>query len=65
MSSPKMNSLRSTPTSVKGMQKTPSSRSLTARLSRNTLVTVRILLFTAKVMMTRPFPATARRRIDV
>lgn len=53
---PNMNSRRSVPTSVNGIQKVPRSRSLIARFSKKTFVTVLILLSRTKVRMTNPFP---------
>lgn len=59
---PKRNSLNSTPDNVKGMQKTPSKKSLTARLNRKILVTVRMLLLNTRVAITKAFPETARTK---
>ena len=63
MSDPNMNCLSRTPTRVNGIQKTPSSRSLTARFSRNILVTDRIRLLAPSVMITSALPIMANRNI--
>ena len=60
---PKMKSRSKAPTSVKGIQKTPSSRSEKARFSRNRLVTVRILEFWNSVRMTRTLPVMPSRKM--
>ena len=61
--SPKMKSLSSWPMSVNGMQNTPSSKSEMARLSRNMLVTVRILEFCRMVRITRTLPVIPNRKM--
>ncbi len=61
--SPKMKSLSSWPMSVNGMQKTPSSRSEMAKLSRNMLVTVRIRVFCRMVRITRTLPVMPSRKM--
>lgn len=48
---------------VKGMQKTPSSKSEMARLSRNMLVTVRIRVFCRIVRITRTLPVMPNRKM--
>ncbi len=48
---------------VKGMQKTPSSKSEMARLSRNRLVTVRIRVFCRIVRITRTLPVMPNRKM--
>lgn len=58
-----MKSLSSVPTRVKGIHRTPSRRSDTARLSRNTFVIVLILWLWTSVSITRELPATASRKI--
>lgn len=63
MKAPNTKSLFSVPTSVKGMQRTPKNRSEMAKLSRNTLVIVRIRLFCTRVRITSEFPMTARRKM--
>lgn len=63
MKAPNTKSLFSVPTSVKGMQRTPKNRSEMAKLSRNTLVIVRIRLFCTSVKITSEFPMTARRKM--
>ena len=63
MTCPKMKACIIIGTRVKGMQKTASSRSDTARFSRYMLVTVRIFLWRTRVRMTRLLPPTASRKI--
>ncbi len=65
ITSPKMKFLSSVGTRVKGMQNTASNRSLILKLSKNTLVTVLILLFCIKVRITNVFPTTESRNIMV
>lgn len=50
--------------SVKGMQKTHSIRSLTARDSRNRFVTVRMRRFRTRTVMMRLFPMKLRRKMS-
>jgi len=61
---PKMKSFMRLGMSVKGMQKTHSIRSLTARDSRNRLVTVRMRRFRTRTVMMRLFPMKLRRKIN-
>ena len=63
MTLPKMKACIIMGTSVKGMQKTASSRSLTAKFSRYILVMVRIFLCLTSVRITRQFPTTDRRKM--
>jgi len=58
-----MNSFNKTPTRVKGIQKTPSSKSLTAKLSKNMFVTDRIPLLAHNVIMTNELPIMAKKNI--
>lgn len=60
---PNTKSLRRAPIRVKGMQKTPSRRSDTDRLSRNTLVIVRMRWFCTRVKITSTLPTTANKNI--
>lgn len=50
-------------TRVVGMQKMPTSRSLTARLRMNMLVTVRMCRFLSTVKQTRALPTMQRRKM--
>lgn len=50
-------------TRVVGMQKIPTSRSLTARLRMNMLVTVRMCRFLSTVKQTRVLPTMQRRKM--
>lgn len=63
MAAPSTKFLRMLPTSVVGMQNTPRSKSLTARFSKNTLVTVLILLRCTNVRITSEFPTTAHTKM--
>ena len=62
---PKMKFFSSVGISVNGIQRTASSRSLTARFSKNRLVTVLIRRSCASVAMTRALPAIANRNMIV
>ncbi len=61
---PKMKSFMRFGMSVKGMQKTHSIRSLTARDSRNRFVTVRMRRFRTRTVMIRLFPMKLRRKMS-
>ena len=63
MKRPKMKRRKRTPTRVAGMQKTPSRRSLMAKLSRKMLVTERIERFKVSVMITSRLPTTASTKM--
>lgn len=52
-------------TRVVGMQKMPTSRSLTARLRRNMLVTVRMCRFLSTTKQTRALPTMQRRKMSM
>lgn len=60
---PKIKSFSRLGIRVNGMQKRQSIRSLTAKDSRNVLVTVLICLFLISTVMTRMFPKTLSRNI--
>ena len=60
---PNMKSRSRAPTSVKGIQNTPSRRSEKARFSRNKLVTVLILESWNSVRITRTLPVMPSRKI--
>lgn len=60
---PKMKSLMRLGIRVKGMQTRDTIRSLTARDSRNRLVTVLMRRFLTRTAMMRLFPSTLRRKM--
>ena len=64
MAAPNTKLRRTTGIMVKGMQKTASSRSETARFSKKTLVTVLIFLFWISVIITSTLPTTDSRKIS-
>lgn len=61
--SPNTKSRNNVPTRVKGIQKTPSRISETAKFNKNTFVIVRIRRFCTSVIMTNAFPTMANSKM--